>query len=274
MCRVLGVSTSGYYAWLKRPRCKRATEDDNLQKTIIEIHANSDGTYGAPRVLAELKDDYDTSCGQKRIARLMRLAGIQGCHRRRRRSFTKKNPHQAPAKDLVKRDFTATRPAELAVADITYVPTGQGFIFLAVVMDCFTRMIVGWSIRNDLSARLVIDAFQMARHRGKLHPGSIHHSDQGAQYTSIDFGLALKASGILASMGSAGSCFDNAMAESFFATLECELIDRYRFATKAEGRSAVFRFIEGFYNPRRRHSRLNNLSPMNFERRWETEHAS
>jgi putative transposase len=169
----------------------------------------------------------------------------------------------------VKRNFKATRPDEIYVADITYVPIlSGGFVYLAVVLDCFTRMIVGWSIRSDLTDRLAIDALLMAKCvRGDLS-GVVHHSDHGCQYTSIDFGRTLKESGILASMGAVGSCFDNAMAESFFATLECELIDRYRFANKTEAKAALFRYIEGFYNRRRRHSKLGNLSPANFEKRF------
>ena len=276
MCRVLDVSTSGYYAWIKRTPSKRAIEDEELTDKIVAIHKDSYETYGAPRILAELKDDHGISCGIKRVGRLMRLKGIQGCHRRRaRKGFTRKNPHAVPAADLVNRNFKADRPDQLYVADITYVPTLLGFIYLAVVIDCFTRMVVGWSIRNDLTDRLAIDALLMATHKRGRVIGTVHHSDHGSQYTSIDFGRTLKDSGILASMGSVGDCFDNALAESFFATLEMEWLDRHRFANKTEAKAALFWFIEGFYNRRRRHSKIGDLSPANFEKRyWESNGAA
>jgi putative transposase len=274
MCRVLGVSTSGYYAWRTRKPSSRARMDAVLTEVIKCIHATSRGTYGAPRVHVELKEDHRISCGRKRVARLMRAAGIEGCHRRRRHWTTRRDNNAAPAPDLVDRNFTAAAPDRLWTADITYIPTGSGFLYLAVVIDAFSRAVVGWSMRADLSTDLVVEALEMATCHRNPATGLIHHSDQGCQYTSLAFGRRCRDAGIVSSMGSVGDCFDNALSESFFATLECELIDRSVFRSYSEARLAVFDYIEAFFNPRRRHSSIDYLSPVAYERRWREQHAA
>ena len=263
LCRVLGVSSSGYYAWSKRARSRRAKDDAVLIERIRAVHAASKGTYGAPRIHAELQAN-GIHVGKKRIARLMRQAGVAGVSRRRFVTTTVRDgARQAP--DLVERDFTAERPNMLWVADITYIPTWAGFLYLAVALDAFSRRIVGWAMATSLHTQLVLDALNMAL-ATRRPKDVVHHSDQGSQYTSIAFGKRCREAGVRPSMGSVGDAYDNAMAESFFATLECELLDRRRFKTQAEARMAVFEFIEGFYNPRRRHSSLGYLSPVNYER--------
>lgn len=252
MCRLLGVSTSGYHAWQDRPSSRRAEDDAALLRRIREIHAASRGTYGAPRIQAELSAE-GRRVGRKRVARLMRAAGLAGVSRRKGIRTTRRDDRTRPAPDLVERQFSADRPDRLWVADITYVPTRAGFLYLAVVLDAFSRRVVGWSMATHLRTALVLDALEMAL--GQRRPDCvIHHSDQGSQYTSIAFGTRCRQAGVRPSMGSAGDCYDNALCESFFATLECELIDRTRFRSHAEARMAVFEFIEGWYNPRRRHS--------------------
>ena len=265
MCRVLGVSKSGFYAACNRSPSKRSQEDATLTNRIRHIHERARGTYGVPRVHAELAAD-GIFVGKKRVARLMRSAQLEGVSRRRRRGCTVRNRKERPAPDLVDRKFTATRPNELWVADITYVPTWTGWLYLAVVLDAWSRRVVGWAMATHLRTELVLDALNMAI--GQRRPaGVIHHSDQGCQYTSIAFGLRCKEASVRPSMGSVGDAYDNAMCESFFATLECELLDRRRFATQAEAKTAVFDFIEGFYNPRRRHSALDYDSPVEYERK-------
>ena len=265
MCRVLGVSPSGYYAWAKRPASERAATDDLLVEEICAAHAASKGTYGAPRIQADLADA-GIRVSRKRIARLMRNAGLAGVSRRKGVITTVRDgARQAP--DLVDRKFVAERPNRLWVADITYIPTWAGFLYLAVVLDAFSRRIVGWSMATTLRTQVVLDALNMALWQ-RRPSGVIHHSDQGSQYTSIEFGKRCREAGVRPSMGSVGDAYDNAMAESFFATVECELLDRRRFQTQAEARIAVFEFIEAFYNPRRRHSSLGYLSPVEFERQF------
>jgi putative transposase len=267
MCRLLDVSTSGYYAWRFRPPSPRAISDGILTESIKSIHEQSRGTYGAPRIHIELRLDHNIRCARKRVARLMRAAGLEGCHRRRLRGLTRRDPGATAAPDLVGRNFRAAGPDRLWTADITYVPTRNGFVYLAVVLDAYSRMVVGWSIRDDLTTQLVLDALDMAICRRSPGEGLVHHSDQGCQYTSLAFGRRLRDAGILASMGSVGDAYDNAMMESFFASLECELLDRTHFRTKAEARMALFDYIERFYNRRRRHSSLGYLAPADFERR-------
>jgi putative transposase len=264
MCRVLDVSTSGYYAWRTREPSARACADEALQNRIVEIHESSRGTYGVPRIHAELAAD-GVRVGRTRVSRLMRRAGIEGVSRRRRTWTTRRARDARPAPDLVERDFGVPGPDRLWVADITYVPTWSGFLYLAVVVDAWSRRVVGWAMANHLRSELVLEALNMALGQRRAS-GVIHHSDQGCQYTSIAFGLRCRGAGVQPSMGSVGDCYDNAMAESFFATLECELLDRVRFRAQAEARIAIFDFIEGFYNPSRRHSSLGYLSPNEFER--------
>jgi putative transposase len=271
MCRVLGLSSSGYYAWATRSPSRRARSNTALTETVRTIHAVSRGTYGAPRVHAELAVE-GIHVGRNRVARLMRDAGVVGISRRKFVVTTVRDGgRQAP--DLVDRTFTADAPNVLWVADITYVPTWAGFVYLAVVLDVFSRRIVGWSMSATLHTTVVLDALSMALAM-RRPSGVIHHSDQGSQYTSIEFGNRCRQAGVRPSMGSVGDAYDNAMAESFFATLECELLARSRFKTQAEARNAVFEFIEGFYNPRRRHSSLGYLSPVEFERRHRERAAS
>jgi putative transposase len=267
MCRVLGVSPSGYYAWVNRPPSARAVSDAALGAQIRAIHARSRGTYGAPRIHAELRAE-GVHCSRKRVARLLRIAALHGCHRRKGVHTTRRAPDAAPAADLVRRDFTAPAPDRLWVADITYISTWMGFLYLAIVLDVYSRRIVGWAMADHLRTELVVEAVDMALWRRRPAAGVIHHSDQGSQYTSLTFGRRLRDAGLVASMGSRGDCFDNALAESFFATLECELLAGRAFPTKNAARLAVFDYIEGFYNSRRRHSALGYVSPMAYERRW------
>jgi putative transposase len=241
-------------------------EDAVLTERIRQIHVASDGNYGSPNIHAELRDE-GTRVGRKRVARLMRSAKIRGVSRRR--SFvvtTRRDPKQRPAPDLVKRRFVADGPNQLWVADMTYVPTWAGFVFLAIVLDVWSRRVVGWAIGEQMTSDLVLAALNMA-YQQRRPITVIHHSDQGSQYTSVAFGQRCEKLGVRPSMGSVGDAYDNAMAESFFASLECELIDRRSFETKSQARLALFTYIEGWYNPRRRHSALGRISPANFERK-------
>lgn len=267
LCRVLQVSTSGYYAWQLRPPSPRAMADAVLTERIRTIPAASSGAYGAPNIHAKLRDE-GTHVGCKRVARRMRLAGIRGVSRRRRFIVTtQRDPQQRPAPDLVKRQFVADGPNRLWVADMTYIPTWAGFIFLAIVLDVWSRRIVGWAIGEQMTTDLVLAVLNMAIAQ-RRPTDVIHHSDQGSQYTSIALGQRCAKLGVRLSMGSVGDAYDNAMAESFFASLECEVIDRSSFQTKLEARLAGFTYIEGRYNPRRRHSALGRVSPMAFEARY------
>ncbi|MGX7709582.1 IS3 family transposase [Methylobacterium sp. Gmos1] len=270
MARVLGVSEAGYHAWRQREPSAHAQADAALLKRIRTIHAGSGEAYGAPRVRAELAAE-GSRHGRKRIARLMRAGGLVGASRRRRAVITTRRDKKArPAPDLVERNFRAEGPNQLWVGDITYVPTAAGFLYLAVVLDAWSRRIVGWAMANHLRTELVLDALEMAI--GQRKPSAvIHHSDQGSQYTALAFGNRCREAGVRPSMGSIGDAYDNAMAESFFATLECELLDRRRFASQAQARMAVFTFIEGFYNPVRRHSALGYRSPIRYEKEMLTD---
>jgi putative transposase len=274
MCQRLGVSTSGYYAWQRRGPAARARADAELTGTIRQIHLASRGTYGAPRVHAELADTHQVHCGRKRVARLMRTAGLAGVCRRRSTRTTRRAGGSPVAADLVQRAFRAAGPDRLWVADITYLPTWQGFLYLAVILDAFSRRVVGWAMAEHLRTELVLEALEMALWHRRPAPGLVHHSDRGGQYTSLAFGQRCRQAGIAVSMGSPGDCFDNALAESFFATLECELVDRSRWRTHTEARMALFDYLEGFYNPRRRHSALAYLSPTEYERRHLTRHTA
>jgi putative transposase len=256
MCRVLGVSTSGFYAWSERPLSKRAREDIALTAKIHEIHRWSRGAYGAPNIHAELADTHGIKVGCKRVARLMRAAGLRGVMPKRFVATTVRDHAAAVTVDLVDRQFKADGPDQLWVADITYIPTWAGFLYLAIVLDVWSRKIVGWSMATHLRTELVLEALNTALVQ--------------RQYTSYSFGKRCREMNVMPSMGSVGDAFDNAMAESFFATLEKELLDRRRFKTHAEARLAAFEWIEGWYNPHRRHSSLGRISPINFERRFLT----
>lgn len=283
MARLLGVSVSGYYAWLQRPPSAHAIADAALLKRIRTVHATSRDTYGAPRIHAELRAGGERH-GRKRIARLMRSAGLVGASRRRGGPVTTRRDREArPAPDLVDRNFAAAGPNRLWAkpaqegsarckrvevqakgSDITFVPTMSGFLYLAVVVDAWSRKVVGRAMANHLRTELVLDALDMALAQ-RRPTDVICHSDQGSQYTSLAFGNRCREAGVRPSMGSVGDACDNAMCESFFATLECELLDRRRFASHAEARIAIFSFIEGWYNPHRLHSALGYRSPVRYE---------
>jgi putative transposase len=263
---MLGVSTSGFYAWRDRPVSPRDRANAAMTQRIREIHRESDSTYGMPRVREELMDQ-GTRISRKRVARLMRVARLRGVSRRRGYVVTtRRDDSHDRVPDLVERRFEASRPDQLWVADMTYVPTWAGFIYLAIVLDVWSRRVVGWAIGETMDAQLVKSALDMALER-RRPTAVVHHSDRGSQYTSAEFAARCDAMGVRRSMGSVGDAYDNAMAESFFATLECELIDRRSWRTKAEAKAALFTYIEGWYNSRRRHSALGQCSPMNYERR-------
>jgi putative transposase len=272
-CRVLGVSTSGYYEWLGRPESPRTLRNKELTKMIHDIHEQSRGTYGWPRIHAELRLGLGEHVNHKRVARLMRAAGIQGLYRRRRRGCTIRNPADQPATDLVNRHFTVAEPDRLWLTDITEHPTAEGKVYCAAVMDAYSRRIIGWSIADHMRVELVIDALGMATLRRKpQHGDTILHSDHGSQYTAWAFGKRLEAAGILPSMGTIGDCFDNSMMESFWGTMQLELLDSRAWKTRAELATAIFEWIECWYNPRRRHSSIGMLSPTQFETRHTPPH--
>ena len=265
MCRVLGVSRSGFHAWERRAPSARAREDERLLERIREIHQANRGVYGSPRIHAELVLSDGERIARKRVERLMRQAGISGLVARKRGRTTIRVPGVRVCEDLVDRAFAADGQDRLWVADITYLRTWEGWLYLAAVQDVFSRRIVGWSMADHMRTELVLDALGMALDHRRPAPGLIHHSDQGSQYVSLAFGQTARAAGIAQSMGSRGDCFDNAVAESFFATLKKELVNRRPWPTKAELRSEVFDYIETFYNRRRRHGSLGFLSPAPYE---------
>jgi putative transposase len=266
LCRVLKVSRSGYYDWKDRPPSKRDREDAALTFRITEIHERSRGTYGYPRVHAELQA-LGIRCSRKRVARLMRKAGIRGCLRgRRKKRTTRRDKHATPAPDLVGRNFAATAPDRLWTADITYVHTREGFVYLSFILDVYSRRVVGWSMSNNLRTELVVEALEMALWRRRPSSGLIHHSDRGAQYTALSFGKRLEEAGVVSSMGRTGSALDNAISESFVASLKTELLHEHCFSTRAAATMAIFDYVEGFYNRQRRHSSLGYLSPSDYER--------
>ncbi len=264
LCRVLRVSRSGYYEWKERPTSKRDRENATLTERIREIHQRSRETYGYPRVHAELRA-LGIHCDRKRVARLMRKDGLRGCMRgRRRKHTTRQDPLAVPAPDLVERNFTATVLDQLWTADITYLPTDEGFLYLAFILDVYSRKVVGWSMANHLRSELVAAALEMAIHRRNPSAGLIHHSDRGAQYTALSFGKKLEQAGIVPSMSRVGSALDNAISESFVSTLKSE-IGVSRYPERQTARASIFEFIESYYNRVRRHSSLGYLSPTEYE---------
>jgi putative transposase len=271
-CRLLGVSRSGYYQWAANVPSARAREDAELVERIVAIHAAHRKVYGAPRIHAELRLGHGIRVGRKRVERLMRQAQISGMVRRKRGRTTISVPGVRVADDLVKRQFRPSAPNVLWVADVTYLRTWEGWLYLAAVQDAYSRRIVGWSMADHMRKELVIDALQMAVARRRPAPGLIHHSDQGSQYVSLALGQAARDAGISRSMGSKGDCFDNAVAESFFATLKKELVHRRSWPTRHELTSEIFEYIEGFYNRVRRHSTLGMLAPVEFENRTFSSH--
>jgi putative transposase len=268
LCKVLGVTRAGYYAWRRRGPSLRQLGDAELARLIVEIYDGSHQTYGAVRINDELREEHGIRVGRKRVARLMRQRGIKGIPGQgRTRRTTIPDTKAPPAPDLVERRFVAERPNALWLADITYVPTLEGWLFLGVVMDMYSRKIVGWSMRDDLKADLVVDALAMAVTRRQPPAGLVHHSDRGSQYSSLAFGKTLRESGLLASMGSRGDAYDNAACESCISTLKREWIKRHRYRSRDQARLSIFQYIETFYNPRRRHSALGGISPDEYETR-------
>jgi putative transposase len=264
MCRVLGVSRSGFHAWEQRPACERELSDRRLIEQIRRVHARSRGTYGARRVHAALRHQ-GVRVGRKRVERLMRRAQLSGLARRRRAKTTIRVAGVRCVPDLVDRDFQPAGPDRLWVADITYVRTWQGWLYLAAVLDCYSRRVVGWSLADHMRSQLVVDALEMAVGRRRPAAGLVHHSDHGSQFVSLVFGQRCRQAGIAVSMGSKGDCYDNSVAESFFATLKKDLIHRHSWPTKTAARTAIFEFIEAFYNRERLHSTIGYLSPHQYE---------
>jgi putative transposase len=265
MCELLGVSRSGFNDWSSRAPSDRTLTDAWLTTQIKQIHEDNREVYGSPRIHAELRMRYGIRVGRKRVERLMRTAGISGLQKRKRGRTTIRVPGVRVADDLVERDFRPAAKDVLWTADVTYLRTWEGWLYLAAVQDAFSRRIVGWSMADHMRSELVVDALQMAVARRRPKPGLIHHSDQGSQYVSLAFGQAAREAGIARSMGSKGDCYDNSVAESFFATLKKELVHRRSWPTRRELVSEVFDYIEAFYNRRRRHSTLGMLSPAQFE---------
>jgi putative transposase len=265
-CRVMKVSTSGFYAWQANPVSEKETADAFLTNTIVDIHRMSRRSYGSPRVHAELRLGQNTCCSRKRVERLMKEAGISGIYRRRGRGCTRRDPAAEPADDLVNREFDPAVPDRLWVMDVTEHPTEEGKLYLAVVIDAFSRRVVGWSIAGHIRSELVVDALQMAIWRRRPPEGTtIAHSDHGSTYTSWAFGRRLRAAGLLGSMGSVGDAYDNSVADSFFGTLQLELLDEHRWTDRKRLALAIFDWIETWYNPRRRHSYCKMLSPIDYE---------
>ncbi len=264
LCRSLQVSPSGYYAWRVRPESQRCRDDRQLTQLIRGVHAESDGTYGSPRIHAELTAE-GVVCGRAKVARLMHKAGLKGCPKRRFRVTTKSG--LARASNLLEQDFSAATANERWASDITYIWTGQGWLYLAVVMDLYSRRIIGWSMSRRINRHLVLSALNMALAQRRPQSDLIHHSDRGVQYLSDDFQDLLRKHRITCSMSDKGSCYDNAVVESFFATLKRERIKRRKYRTRDEARADVFDYIERFYNRKRRHGTIGNISPVEFEKR-------
>jgi len=264
LCRVLRVARSAYYAWARRGVSARARADERLTVQITDAYTRSRRTYGAPRVHAELRAQ-GTRCARKRVARLMRAAGLVGCHRRRRTRTTVADPAHAPAPNLVARDFTAAAADRLWLGDITYFATREGWLYLAVLLDAHSRRVVGWAMADHLRTELALDALAMALRNRRPDAGLVHHTDRGCQYTAAAYRVTLADRGITVSMSRAGECLDNAMAESFFATLKAELIDTRTWPTRAAARTAIFEWIEVWYNRQRRHSALAYRAPVAHE---------
>jgi len=268
MCRVLKVSRSGYYAWRVRPESQRAKTDRELTRVIRRLHADSDGVYGSPKMRDELNDE-GYPCGRHKVARLMRKAGLKGCPKRRFKVTTQRDPNHPVADNLLEQDFTAEGPNERWASDITYISTRQGWLYLAVVMDLYSRRIVGWSMNRWINRHLAMDALTMAIGARRPEGELIHYSDRGSQYTSDDFRDELEKHKIQCSMSARGNCYDNAVIESFFGLLKRERVNRTRYLTRDEAQDDVFDYIERFYNRKRRHGYLGNISPAVFEERTE-----
>jgi transposase InsO family protein len=267
MCRILQVTPAGYYAWRDRPVSARARRAEELKAKIRQVHDQSGGTYGSPRVAVELKEQ-GMSVSENTVARYMRAVGIGVTPAKRFQPRTTDADHAHPiASNVLDRDFAAAAPDQKWAADLTYLWTDEGWLYLSVVIDLFSRRVIGWSMSDDLKATGVAEALSMALKRRKPDAGLLHHSDRGVQYACTDYRGLLDAHGIAASMSRPGNCYDNAVAESFFGTLKTELVHRTRYATRAQARASVFAWIECWYNRKRRHSSLGYLSPEAFEAR-------
>lgn len=266
ICRVLQVSRAGYYAWQKRPGAARTRQDQRLVLEVSAIHTESRGRYGSPRVHAELRER-GRRIARKRVARLMRVAGLRARAHRRFRCTTDSQHGMAIKGNLLARHFAVSAPNTGWVSDITYLWTLEGWLYLAIVLDLFSRRVVGWSLSKRLERKLALDALGMALAERQPASGMLHHSDRGSQYASQEYQQLLAHHGILSSMSGTGNCWDNAVAESFFATLKLELVYQTQWRTRAEARSAVFEYLELFYNRQRRHSALGYLCPNEFELR-------
>ncbi len=264
LCRTLQVSTSGFYAWCRRGLSARAREDATLRVEIRAAHAASKKTYGSPRILEDLKAN-DRHVGRKRVARLMREEGIAGQRKRRFRTTTDSRHSHPVAENHLDRNFTASAPNKVWVSDITYIWTREGWMYLAAVMDVFSRRVVGWSMDSRIDQTLALDALGMALRTRQPKPGLLHHSDRGVQYAAAAYQEQLRQAGIACSMSRKGDCWDNAVVESFFSTLKAELVHRMDYASRDQARASVFEYVEAFYNPRRRHSALGYASPIEFE---------
>jgi putative transposase len=264
MCRLLRVSRSGYYAWLSRPECEREKQNSQYKKLIKKIHNDSRGIYGAARICAEIRT-MGYRCGVNRIAKLMRKASLKGLPKKRIRRSLQDQPTFPFAENVVKQQFNVPKPNQVWASDITYIQTRQGFVYLAVVMDLYSRKIVGWAMDSRMSRHLTMDALNMAISTRKPKPGLVHHSDRGAQYNSDDYRLLLKRHDIQCSMSASGNCYDNSVVESFFGVLKREWIRKYRYVTRDEAKLEVFNYIECFYNRKRRHGYLGYVSPIEYE---------
>lgn len=266
LCRALGVSRAGFYAWQHRSPCTRAQADTALTREIRQVHVRSRQTYGAPRIRAELAAQ-GIAVSRKRVARLMRVAQLVGCSRRRRVvRTTVADPTAIPAPNVIRRDFYPAGPNRLWVGDITYVSTEEGWLYVATLLDAYSRRVVGWSMTDHLRTDLALDALVLALRRRHVIPGQlVHHTDRGCQYTATHYQAVLADAAITCSMSRRGNCYDNAMAESFFGTFKAELIDRVRWPTRQVARQAIFEWLEVFYNRQRRHSALGYVSPAAFE---------
>jgi putative transposase len=268
MCKVLGISESGFYAWRKRPTCQRKREDAQLTEEIGQVFRFHRERYGSPRIHTELKDQGRT-CSRKRVARLMREAGISAKGPRRRVLTTKRDVSHPVAPNLLNRDFTATEPNKKWTTDITYIPTAQGWLYLAVILDLSSRIVVGWSMSGHCDEELGANALKMALARRRPKAGFLHHSDRGSQYTSQAYQQLLEQSGIAVSMSRKGNCWDNAVSESFFGSLKEECVGSTIYSSHEEARLALFTYLEIYYNRIRRHSTLGYVSPLIYEQRGE-----
>ena len=264
MCQVIEASRSGYYRWRKQPRSKRQKENEKILMEIKGSHKNSRGTYGSPRITRDLQAG-GRKCGENRVARLMKINGIAGKAKKKFRATTNSKHDLPVAENLLNQNFAAQKPNTVWVSDITYIWTLEGWLYLAVILDLYSRQVVGWAMSNRLTSDFVIKALYQAIGRRKPAPGCTFHSDRGVQYASADFQNVLKAHGFIQSMSRKGNCYDNAIAESFFHTLKIEHVYEYRYETRTEAIQSIFEYIEMFYNRQRRHSALGYQSPVSFE---------